>query len=109
MKQPLVFLLLVFLFGCKVQKEAKKVEIKDYFITNEFLVQMYDLEQIPEMESEFSKQNLKVIDEVAEWLKMVRLSYDTTKIDAKKMYAKLKLSGYCREIEFNKKLVERSE
>ena len=107
-KHLILILTILSLAGCAVQKEARKVTIEDHFITNEFLVQMYDLDQITEVEEEFSKQGLKVVDEVAEWLKMVRIEYDTTSIQPNKMYAKMKLSGYFREIEFNKKLTERS-
>lgn len=97
-------ILVVFFSSCEVNKLAKTVEVKENYITDEFLVQMYDLEKIPEMEDKFSKYDLKVIDEIAPWLKMVQIKFDTEKISPEKMFAKLQLSGYVREIEFNKRV-----
>jgi hypothetical protein len=108
MKMRLFLLLVIFAASsCKLNKEAEKVVIKDYFIVNELLGQMNDLEEIAEVEKKFSKQGLKVVDEVAPWLKMVKMEYDTSSIEPKKMMAKLKLSGYFRELEFNKKVTQR--
>ena len=109
MKRACLFLFVIALFSsCKLNKEAEKVVIKDYFITNEFLAQLYDLDQKAEIEQKFRKQKLKITDEVAPWLKMVKMEYDTTTMDPAKMFAKLKLSGYVRELEFNKRITERS-
>jgi len=102
-----LLVLLIFISGCRLNKEADKVVIKDYYIVNELLAQMNDLEQVAEVEKKYDKLGLKVVDEVAPWLKMVKMEYDTSAIEPAKMFAKLKLSGYFRELEFNKRVSQR--
>ena len=107
MKKSLLILLITALASCKVNKLAKEVVIKDYYIKNELLIQLYDLSQVEELEQKFNKQGFKVVDEVAPWLKIVKAEFDTTKIDPAKMVAKLKLSGMTNDVEFNKRLTQR--